>query len=528
MSATRTPRVSILIPNFNNGRASSKNGEDDLILNLLRSLDQTLRDDPTPFEVIVYDDGSTDDSLNTLRQWAKKKWRDGSRFLTLIEDKHCGVLARTANIMSRRAKGEYLARLDGDVVCLTPQWVSKLCAMFDAAPPRLGMIGPKQLTPGGKIHAYGDFILHPHGYTHVAAGMPRDAVKHRLEVDHVMGCFYCCRKAVFDDIGGYDEDFLRGQTIDFGLRARLNGWSAIAVPDIEYIHNHVKRQDRSTEADTDAGVKKTLDTFERKWGFSRLAPDMDYIRRRYAGTPLLWNKFLFGDQQAAPADAVPVDVRQSNWARYASDKAFQAKVNLRVILTGDIIRQTRMPKLAVVMGSGDGLVTHLLAKAGLRCIGFDDRPTHVDFARRTVMSQTYPVDKPRFEHMSDIRKINLPEAAADFVLIDSMLERHPNPVAIFDEVWRICEPQTFIALVSQRRNMEGIDPSIPEHFKATMTDQRRYVWIELVNQVQAVGGWRLATDIRKDDPSRDMAMIVQRVDRPARALADTVRLARVA
>ena len=61
-------------------------------------------------------------------------------------------------------------------------------------------------------------------------------------VDHVMGCFYCCRKRVFDELDGYDETFLRGQTIDFSLRARLAGWSCIAVPHIEYVHAHGQRK----------------------------------------------------------------------------------------------------------------------------------------------------------------------------------------------------------------------------------------------------------------------------------------------
>src|SRR5262245_26741676 len=121
------PRVSILIPNFNNGRQSSRSGKDDLLGNLLRSLQQMLRDDPTPFEIIAYDDGSTDDSLATLREWSKKRWPTGRPFMELIEAEHCGYLSRVANILSRRARGEILVRLDGDIISLTPNWVSRLC-----------------------------------------------------------------------------------------------------------------------------------------------------------------------------------------------------------------------------------------------------------------------------------------------------------------------------------------------------------------------------------------------------------------
>ena len=64
---------------------------------------------------------------------------------------------------------------------------------------------------------------------YIAGGLDRHSVRHPLEVDHVMGCFYCCRKTVWEKLGGYDESFLRGQTVDFGLRARLEGFCCIAV-----------------------------------------------------------------------------------------------------------------------------------------------------------------------------------------------------------------------------------------------------------------------------------------------------------
>ena len=208
MRDAKSPRVSILIPNYNNGRQSSVTGQDDLIADLLASLERTVGDDPTPLEIIAYDDGSTDDSLATLRQWSKKSLH-GRPFLQLIEAEHCGVLSKSANLLSRRARGDILVRLDGDVVCLTERWVSKLCAIFDDGAGRLGIVGPKQLGPDGRIIAYGDWVLHPSGYVHIGQDLPRDAVRYPMEVDHVMGCFYCCKKQVFEELDGYDEQILR-------------------------------------------------------------------------------------------------------------------------------------------------------------------------------------------------------------------------------------------------------------------------------------------------------------------------------
>ncbi len=43
-------RISILIPNYNNGRESAVDGQRDFIADLFRSLEETLADDPTPVE----------------------------------------------------------------------------------------------------------------------------------------------------------------------------------------------------------------------------------------------------------------------------------------------------------------------------------------------------------------------------------------------------------------------------------------------------------------------------------------------
>ncbi|MEE9212105.1 MAG: methyltransferase domain-containing protein [Phycisphaeraceae bacterium] len=513
MTGANRPRVSILIPNFNNGRQSSRTGQRDLIGDLLQSLQDTLADDPTAFEIIAYDDGSTDDSLDTLRDWSTRTWPNGRPFLELIEAEHCGILAKTANILSRRAQGELLVRLDGDIICLTLNWVTKLCEVFDAGLPRLGIVGPKQLRLDGRIHAFGDWIMHPNGYTHIATGLDRYAIRHSMEVDHVMGCFYCCKKQVFDELDGYDENFLRGQTIDFGLRARLKGWSCIAVPHIEFIHAHGERQGRKTQADSRDGVMQALKTFEDKWGFSRIAPDLDEVRRRYAGTPLLWNARWFGqpsgDWSVEPppqATNQPIQIQNTDWARYANDPGFKQAIDLRVAVAVDVVRQTSKPRLAAVVGCGVGLLPHLLALQGLTAVGTDRHRVHVEFARQCVANQKYAGPAPRYEHQTDPRRLPLSDAEADLLLLFDQLERHHNPVGLLREAARVLEPGKLMAIVSRRKPAREQAATDPEH---------RYHFGQLVTQVQAVGGWGLMSDPTRDDPSRDMILIAKRLPEAA-------------
>lgn len=513
MSGTpRPPRVSILIPNFNNGTQSSRSGRDNLADNLLRSIAQTLHDETTPFEVIAYDDGSTDDSRDTLREWAKKTWPGGQRFMELIEAEHCGYLSRIANVLSRRARGDILVRLDGDIICLTPRWVTALCKIFDEGSDRLGVVAPKQLRADGKIHAYGDMVLTPTGYSHVACGLERHAVRHMLQIDHAMGCFYCCRKSTFDDVGGYDENFLRGQTEDIGLRALLKGWQCFAVSQIEFAHLHSMRLDRETEADSDSGVDKALQIFRRKWGFCRIAPDMDEIRRLYAGTPLLWNKNIFPDKPVDPAAAhtAPIPVETSQWAKYTADATIQRHINHRVGIGLEVAAKIKSDVKPVILGAGQGLVPHLLAARGLSCLAFDERPNHVALAKRCIVGQKYPAAPPDMELLSDVRHVPLPDQSVDLLMIIDILERHPNPVALLREAARLLAPGRVLVVVTQRKISEG-DPSDPA-FIAANRGETRYTYLEIINQIQATMHWRFAMEINHNDTTRDPTLVCQRTE----------------
>ncbi len=512
------PRVSILIPNYNNGKASSHDGQTDLLGDLLQSLHDTLQDDPTPLELIAYDDGSTDDSLDTLRSWSKKTWRNNLPFIKLIEAKHTGVLSIGANRLVRESVGDILVRLDGDTQMLTRHWAALLCQSFDQGHPRLGVVGPKQLRPDGKIHAFGDWLLHPKGYHHIEAGSGRYAVTHAIEVDHVMGCFYCCKRAVYDEVGGYDESILRGQTVDFGLSARLKGWSCFAIPHIEYIHRHGLRGARQTTADTQEGVKQTLDTFRKKWGFDRIAPDLDVVREKYAGTPLLWNARVFG---TPPPSAQPLTqnppalaIEQSEWARYGQDDAFKQSTDLRVVIALQVLSQinqaqpdkSKIDKLrkTAILGCSAGLLTHLLAGQGLSCIGIDTHPGKINLAQQCVTNQTYPADRPQFAHQTDPRRSPLDNGTADVALLFDQIDNHNNPVALLRDAHRVLADQGLLVIVTKRPT-QACNPH---------EAQRCYRASQLLAQLQAVGGWQILSDPRQGDPTHPLIVIARRVALP--------------
>ncbi|MEO1236760.1 MAG: glycosyltransferase [Planctomycetota bacterium] len=489
------PRVSVLIPNYNNGRASSSDGRTDLIGDLLASLRETLRGDPTPFEVIAYDDGSTDDSLETLRRWAD----DG--FLRLIEDEHRGVLARTANRLVAASRGEILVRLDGDITVLTSGWVSKLCSVFDQGPPDLGVVGPKQLTPDGQwVHSFGDFVLHPKGYVHLHQGQPRHAVTRAAEVDHVMGCFYCCRRSVHDELGGYDEDILRGQTVDFGLRARRAGYRCFAVPHIEFVHRHSLRGERANVADTSAGIDRSRAAFLDKWGFDRLAVDLDVVRERYAGSPLLWNATVFGTpgiEVAGGASGGSVDA--SSWKAYASNEDTRRQIDFRVNVVKQLAEGRSGPVRVAVIGVGDGLLAHLLASAGMEVVGCEADAGKLALAEPFMGPQRYPGERPGLVHQTDPRRLPWGDNSADVVVWPGGIESHGNPVALLREAPRVMDRGGVFAVVTPQQEhaaAQGV-AGLPGGYLAH----------ELAMQVRAAVEWTVPTPQTPTNPKQPLVVL---------------------
>lgn len=96
------PKVSIVMSLYNNCQFLQE-----AVQSILR---QTLKD----FEFIIIDDGSLDNSLEIIKRFSKKD----KRIKIIIHKKKLG-LTRSLNEGIHLAKGEFIARMDGDDICLS-------------------------------------------------------------------------------------------------------------------------------------------------------------------------------------------------------------------------------------------------------------------------------------------------------------------------------------------------------------------------------------------------------------------------
>ncbi len=129
-----TPRISILIPVYNGSRT------------ITETIDSVFKSTYTNFEVLLINDGSTDDSGKICEELAKT--HSQIRFFNHTVNRG---LSGTLNFGVSEAKGEYIARINQDDV-MTPDRLEKQLDFLTAHPEVVCVGGAIELfTDSGKI-----------------------------------------------------------------------------------------------------------------------------------------------------------------------------------------------------------------------------------------------------------------------------------------------------------------------------------------------------------------------------------------
>jgi GT2 family glycosyltransferase len=163
-------------------------------------------------EVIVVDDGSTDDSGRVAVD-------SGCTLLALPERRG---ISTARNAGARRAAGDVLVFIDADTV-VKPGWAAAL----------------KRAYAGGAVLAGGE-ISWPEPRTlaewYTAGSSWHDAKAKNGFLPFVSGCHFTIRREVFLDLGGFDESMPLAEDLDLSLRAQLAGYPISFVLDAGLVH----------------------------------------------------------------------------------------------------------------------------------------------------------------------------------------------------------------------------------------------------------------------------------------------------
>src|SRR5262249_14509489 len=154
------------------------------------TLDETLRSlrrlDYPDYEVILVDDGSTDDSLAIA-----ERHRDTVRLLIHERHENRGLSA-SRNLGAEHATGEIVAYIDSDAFA-DPDWLRHLVATMRSGS-HAGAGGPN-LTPASDGFMAQLLAMCPGNPTHV--------LKDNVHADHVAGVNMAFRRDVLLALGGF-------------------------------------------------------------------------------------------------------------------------------------------------------------------------------------------------------------------------------------------------------------------------------------------------------------------------------------
>jgi glycosyltransferase involved in cell wall biosynthesis len=172
------PRVSIIIPTYNCARY------------LGRAIDSASAQTYQDYEILVVDDGSTDDTKDVVMQYGRK--------VTYLSQQNRGVSAARNHAISK-ASGELLAYLDADDMWY-PEKLERQVAFLDAHQ-ECGMVHSEMSVINEQ-----DEILHVRLYEETKRSVPQGhCVQQLLTRCHIQTLTVVERRSSFDRVGGFDE-----------------------------------------------------------------------------------------------------------------------------------------------------------------------------------------------------------------------------------------------------------------------------------------------------------------------------------
>lgn len=209
------PRFSVIVPLYNKAPYVKK------------ALESVFSQTYTDYEIIVVDDGSTDNSLDIVKEFAEQ--------LEIVSQENAGVAAARNNGVEK-SKGEYVCFLDAD-----DWWENTFLKEMD-----------KLITeyPDAGLYAT-NYVYYKPGKTHVALNLERgyinypEAYLHSVAMPVWTGAA-CMPRKVFDEMGGFPNGIKLGEDFLLWAKTALHYEVAFCEKPLAYYNNDVPASLRAT------------------------------------------------------------------------------------------------------------------------------------------------------------------------------------------------------------------------------------------------------------------------------------------
>lgn len=200
---------------------------------------------PTPFEVIVVDDASPDDSAQVLGQVAG---------LRLLRNEHNLGFVGSCNAGADAARGRWLVFLNNDAMA-TQGWLEALLATFDQFD-GTGLAGARLLYPDGRLQEAGGLVFSDgSGWNYGRFEDPADPrFGYARQTDYCSGAAIAIERALFERLGGFDQRYAPAyyEDTDLAFKVREAGLQVVVQTTSTVIHH----EGITSGTDTSAGMKR--------------------------------------------------------------------------------------------------------------------------------------------------------------------------------------------------------------------------------------------------------------------------------
>lgn len=197
MGETMAPTISVVMPVFN---------AEKYLEEAVRSvLNQTFTD----FEFIIVDDASTDNSLELLKKFKDKR-------IKILQNKNNKGITKSLNKGLRHARGEFIARMDADDICMPKRFEKQVEAIheFDICGSHIVFINEKGEETGKRKYDVSNLD---------------ETILLENPLAHPTVMF---RQECIDEVGLYDKRFSSSQDYDLWLRFYANEYKFTVVNEV--------------------------------------------------------------------------------------------------------------------------------------------------------------------------------------------------------------------------------------------------------------------------------------------------------
>lgn len=241
------PKVSVIIPVYN---------QFDYTYNCVKSILQNSGD--IPYEVIIADDCSTDTTREIDKIIANIRVVTTEQNLRFL--KNC-------NNAAKQARGEYILFLNNDTQ-VQKDWLAPLVELIERDE-SIGMVGSMLLYPDGFLQEAGGIVWKDaSAWNFGHRRNPEDPeFNYVKEADYISGAAVMIRRALWEEIGGFDEQFAPAyyEDTDLAFEVRRHGYKVLYQPLSRVVHF----EGISNGTDVQTGLKQyqqvNFRKFYEKW-----------------------------------------------------------------------------------------------------------------------------------------------------------------------------------------------------------------------------------------------------------------------